>query len=140
MTEPGDVSSPLDTTGDGPVTLPDRTEPGGQGSPDTNQGKAEPLPMAEPSSMTVGSGDAQRPSHPAALARTAAAPVFLSEPDDVPAGEWVETDVAAGAARMQARDGGEVGDSHEVPETSSAAAPGSSESSGGVDGIRTGLS
>ncbi len=70
------VSEP---TGDGPVTLEQRTEPGGQGSPDTNQGKAEPLsptpdhpePLAVPqlSDLNVGAGDPQAASHPAAAAR-----------------------------------------------------------------------
>ena len=67
----GDVSQP---EGEGPVTLEDRTEPGGQGSPDTNQGKTEPLaptpdhpePLAAPDldSMNVGGADPQAPSHP----------------------------------------------------------------------------
>lgn len=63
--------------GDGPVTLPDRTEPGGQGSPDTNQGRTEPMsptpdhpePAAQVpdlAAMSVGSADPQSPSHPAA--------------------------------------------------------------------------
>jgi hypothetical protein len=73
----GAASQPEDTSGDGPVTLSDRTEPGGQGSPDTNQGKAEPFaaatehpePMGAPdlSSMNVGAADPQAPRHPAAL-------------------------------------------------------------------------
>ena len=58
------------------MTLSDRTEPGGQGSPDTNQGKVEPLspttehpePLGAPdlSSMNVGAADPQAPRHPAA--------------------------------------------------------------------------
>ncbi len=69
----GTVSEPQ---GDGPVTLADRTAPGGEGSPDTNQGKTEPLsptpdhpePLAAPDleSMNVGAADPQSPSHPAA--------------------------------------------------------------------------
>ncbi len=35
----GAPGQPEDLQGDGPVTLEDRTAPGGQGSPDTNQGK-----------------------------------------------------------------------------------------------------
>ena len=79
MSVPGDESRPEDTRGDGTVELSDRTEPGGQGSPDTNQGKPEPGPAAEHeadpraerpapqlSDMTVGSADPQSPSHPAA--------------------------------------------------------------------------
>ena len=73
----GAASQPEDVSGDGPVTLSDRTEPGGQGSPDTNQGRTEPLapttehpePLGAPdlSSMNVGAADPQIPSHPAAL-------------------------------------------------------------------------
>ena len=69
----GAVSQPQ---GEGPVTLADRTAPGGEGSPDTNQGKTEPLsptpdhpePLAAPDldSMSVGGADPQAPSHPAA--------------------------------------------------------------------------
>jgi hypothetical protein len=69
----GEVSQP---EGDGPVTLSDRTEPGGEGSPDTNQGKTEPMsptpdhpePLAAPSleDMSAGAAAAQLPSHPAA--------------------------------------------------------------------------
>ena len=75
--QPGAPSQPEDHRGDGPVSLEDRTEPGGQGSPDTNQGKAEPMPVtpghgdpnapvAEPpplGSMNVGAADAQSPRH-----------------------------------------------------------------------------
>jgi hypothetical protein len=73
----GAASQPQDTGGDGPVTLADRTEPGGQGSPDTNQGRTEPFaaatehpePLGAPdlSSMNVGAADPQAPRHPAAL-------------------------------------------------------------------------
>lgn len=69
----GTVSQPQ---GDGPVTLSDRTAPGGEGSPDVNQGKTEPLSptpehpesLAAPDleSMNVGAADPQTPSHPAA--------------------------------------------------------------------------
>jgi hypothetical protein len=69
----GEVSQPQ---GDGPVTLSDRTAPGGEGSPDTNQGKTEPMsptpdhpePLAAPSleDMSAGAAAAQLPSHPAA--------------------------------------------------------------------------
>lgn len=90
-TEPGSVSSPLDVGGRGPVGLADRTAPGGQGSPDTNQAKAEPMPAtpgeADPAAavdppelatMNVGADDPQRPSHPVGRPR-----------DDVPADEDV---------------------------------------------------
>ena len=69
----GEVSQPQ---GDGPVTLADRTAPGGEGSPDTNQGKTEPMsptpdhpdPLAAPGleDMSIGAASAQLPSHPAA--------------------------------------------------------------------------
>ena len=75
--QPGEASQPEDTQGDGPVTLSDRTEPGGQGSPDTNQAKTEPMapttehpePLAVPDldSMNVGGADPQAPRHPDAL-------------------------------------------------------------------------
>ena len=75
--QPGEASQPEDTHGDGPVTLEDRTEPGGQGSPDTNQAKTEPMapttehpqPLAAPDldSMNVGGADPQAPRHPDAL-------------------------------------------------------------------------
>ena len=77
INEPGAPSQPEDTQGDGPVTLSDRTEPGGQGSPDTNQAKTEPMspttehpePLEAPDldSMNVGGADPQAPRHPAAL-------------------------------------------------------------------------
>jgi hypothetical protein len=72
-TDVGVVSEP---EGDGPVTLADRTKPGGQGSPDTNQAKTEPMsptpdhpePLAAPdlADMSVGAADPQAPSHPSA--------------------------------------------------------------------------
>ncbi|MCW2680150.1 MAG: hypothetical protein JWM62_1551 [Frankiales bacterium] len=75
--QPGEASQPEDTQGDGPVTLSDRTEPGGQGSPDTNQAKTEPMdptgthsePLEVPDldSMNVGGADPQAPRHPDAL-------------------------------------------------------------------------
>jgi len=74
--QPGAASQPEDLVGDGPVTIEDRTEPGGQGSPDTNQGKTEPLspttehpePMGAPDldTMSVGVTDPQAPRHPGA--------------------------------------------------------------------------
>jgi len=80
--EPGSASSPLDVGGGGPVTLQDRMTHGGQGSPDTNQGKTEPIPptpaapdpaaeLPAPSlgDMNVGGADPQSPSHPAARPR-----------------------------------------------------------------------
>lgn len=73
--QPGAASRP---EGDGPVALEDRTGPGGQGSPGSNQGKTEPMSTATddpqgfdtPSlaSMNLGANDAQAPGHPAAQA------------------------------------------------------------------------
>lgn len=82
--EPGGESTPLDTQGAGPVGLEDRTRERGtgdddKGSPATNQGKAEPMPVtpghADPTApleppplaqMNVGTDDPQTPRHPAA--------------------------------------------------------------------------
>lgn len=106
--EPGSASSQLDVGGRGPVTLEDRTAPGGQASPDTNQGKAEPMPATpgdpdptaalEPPSlaeMNVGGADPQAPGH--ALARdrdapTAAAPVERVEPGVAPVDDRLAID------------------------------------------------
>lgn len=70
-----DANTPADETGDGPVTIEDRVEPGGEGSPGANQAKTEPMPPSgthseqlvppELGDMNVGAGDPQAPSHPA---------------------------------------------------------------------------
>ena len=70
-------NTPKDESGDGPVTLEDRIEPGGEGSPGSNQAKAEPVmdqgrnadPLSPPEldSMNVGGADPQAPRHPDAL-------------------------------------------------------------------------
>jgi len=77
INEPGEASQPEDTQGDGPVTLSDRTDPGGQGSPGSNQARPEPIapatehpePLAIPDldSMNVSATDPQAPRHPDAL-------------------------------------------------------------------------
>jgi hypothetical protein len=102
-------ADPEDTRGEGSATLADRTEPGGQGSPATNQGKTEPMPstpghrdpnaLIEPpllEDMNVGAADAQRPSLPTASSAPASwaagppsatpgsAPRDLSGPGDDP--------------------------------------------------------
>jgi hypothetical protein len=98
--EPGSVSSQLDVEGRGPVTLDERTRPGGQASPDTNQGKTEPMPatpgqpdpnaeLTPPSldEMNVGGSNPQAPSHPDARLRdapVATAPVARVEPGTAP--------------------------------------------------------
>ena len=87
--DPVDADTPQDVQGDGPATLDDRTEPGGQGSPATNQGKAEPMPSTpghrdpnaplEPpllEDMNVGAADPQRP----ALDLASSAPTTGAEP------------------------------------------------------------
>lgn len=70
-------NTPEDENGDGPVTLSDRTEPGGQGSPGSNQARPEPvmdpglerdaLTPPDLGSMNVGGADPQAPRHPDAL-------------------------------------------------------------------------
>ena len=75
-----DSNTPADDTGEGPVTIEDRVEPGGEGSPGSNQAKTEPMsptgthsePLAVPdlADMNVGFRDPQSPSHPAALGET----------------------------------------------------------------------
>lgn len=124
--QPGGASQP---EGDGPVELSDRTEPGGRGSPDTNQARTEPMSPTpdhpEPAAaltlaeMNVGSADPQSPSHPAtttpATGPAGSPPQELSGHDDAdsgtaqrapgslghsPGGEAFGVDLAAGAARM----------------------------------------
>ena len=112
----GAVSQPQ---GDGPVTLSDRTEPGGAGSPDTNQGKTEPLsptpdhpePMAAPdlADMSVGAASAQLPHHPAAAATSPPgsyaggavgdAPKGLGGPGTVPSEDRPDIDVPTSTGR-----------------------------------------
>lgn len=199
--EPGSASEPRDTTGEGTVGLEDRTEPGGQGSPDTNQGKAEPMPSTpghrDPAAeltpplladMNVGAANPQLASHPAVptppgplpgeqptglsgpgtvpsedrpapdLANStgrATGPEAPVQPEDgtshhalglqgdTPQGEAVESDVHAGAARMQGQTGdasapdhGTPGDSAGAPQSSSTAGPGTSEELTAVQGVR----
>lgn len=112
----GQVSQPQ---GDGPVTLSDRTAPGGQGSPDTNQGKAEPMsptpdhpdPLAAPelSAMSAGAAPAQLPSHPAAAALSppgsyaggdaGAEPMGLGGPGVAPSSDRPQVDVETSTGR-----------------------------------------
>ena len=170
-TDPGAPSQPADTTGGGPVTLEGRTEPGGQGSPDTNQAKAEPIAEAAPepveipelSSMNVGAGDPQAPTHEATAA---APPIAWSSPEPAtglpggvshkapglqgttPAGESVESDVVAGAQRMDpelaepldavSQDGTNEGqgDPGPSPAAGDGASPGTSEQQGVARGSR----
>lgn len=105
INEPGEVSSPQDTQGDGPVTLSDRTEPGGQGSPGSNQAKAEPLAVPDLDHMNVGGADPQAPRHPDALrSGTSATGAYAHEsPGSAPTrssgeGESATTDTSGTAA------------------------------------------
>lgn len=120
--DPGSVSSPLDVEGQGPVTLPDRTAPGGQASPDTNQGKAEPMPAtpgeADPAAalpapeldtMNVGGADPQAPSHPAARDR---------DGDGITGGSLYTGPVHPGVAPMDDRPALDPGSSTKLPEGS----------------------
>lgn len=112
----GAVSQP---EGDGPITLADRTAPGGQGSPDTNQAKTEPLsptpdhpePLAVPdlADMSAGLAPEQVPNHPAA-ARTAPAgsygggdagspPRELGGPGTVPSEDRPQIDTTTSTGR-----------------------------------------
>lgn len=158
MTQPGAASQPEDTTGDGSVTLSDRTEPGGQGSPDTNQAKAEPVPTNEhetdpgapreaPSlgSMNVGVNDPQAPSHPAAGHQPEHVPDRthpFEQPGRYPADDPAEhqvVDLAAGARAMNEESTSPTttpGDAQGVVVSSTQALFGSSEEQGGVDGVR----
>lgn len=112
----GAVSQP---EGDGPVTLSDRTEPGGAGSPDTNQGKTEPLsptpdhpePLAPPdlADMSAGGAGAQLPHHPAAAETSppgsyaggavGEAPQGLGGPGTVPSEDRPDIDVPTSTGR-----------------------------------------
>lgn len=199
-------NTPEDENGDGPVTLSDRTAPGGQGSPGSNQARPEPVPDAGPDqdaltppdlgSMNVGGADPQAPRHPDALrsgtsstgayaqADPGREPTRLSgdgtTPDaarpeidpttstgrapgpeqplqqtagtahrapgldgTTPEGESVDSDTAAGAARMgpealdstAGRSPGQ-GDDATVPSSGTSAASGTSEEHRIVSGIK----
>jgi len=96
--------------GDGPVTLEDRVD---GGSPDTNQGKVEPMsptpdhpePIATPelSDMNVGAADPQSPSLPSAAARPPAVqvvpPTGLSGPGAELEAERPQVDTATSTGR-----------------------------------------
>jgi hypothetical protein len=114
-----DVGTVSEPQGDGPVTLSDRTEPGGEGSPDTNQGKTEPMsptpdhpdPLAAPGleDMSAGAAAAQLPSHPAAAALAPPGsygggdagdqPMGLGGPGVVPSADRPEVDVETSTGR-----------------------------------------
>jgi hypothetical protein len=112
----GQVSQPQ---GDGPVTLADRTAPGGEGSPDTNQGKTEPMSPtpdhpetpAAPGldEMSAGAAAAQLPSHPAAAplspagsyggGAVGAEPMGLGGPGVTPSADRPEVDTGTSTGR-----------------------------------------
>jgi hypothetical protein len=114
----GAASQPEDLEGDGPVGLEDRVEPGGQGSPDTNQAKTEPMsptgthsePLAPPDldDMNIGGADPQAPRHPAAAgsatgsyaeAPAGAQPTGLGGPGQPPDATRPEVDLASSTGR-----------------------------------------
>lgn len=133
--EPGSASEPRDTTGDGPVGLEDRTEPGGQGSPDTNQAEAEPMPSTpghrDPGAeltppllaeMNVGAGNVQLPSH--SVVPTPQGPLPGEQPTDlggagtVPSEDRPVPDLAASTGRATGPEQpvqSEDGTSHRAP-------------------------
>lgn len=108
--DPTDSNTPQDDSGDGPVTLEDRIEPGGEGSPGSNQAKAEPMdvtgthsePLAPPSldQMNVGGNDPQAPRHPAAAGSSTSATGAYA---DAPAGEQPTGLSGPGATPEQTR-------------------------------------
>jgi hypothetical protein len=145
-------NQPQDVEGDGPVTLEDRNEPGGQGSPGSNQAKAEPtVPAtsehpapAEPETpsldeMNVGSADPQLPRHPAAAHSGLAvdgiaagmaggtAPTNMSGPGSAPADQRPVADPTVSTGRAS---GGELpvqdteGEAHRAPGLQGTTAPG----------------
>ena len=136
----GQVSQP---EGDGPVTLADRTAPGGQGSPDTNQAKTEPLsptpdhpePLAAPDldAMSIGAADPQLPSHPAAAplsppgsyagSTTSAGPMGLGGPGVRPDQDRPEIDPTTSTGRERG------------PVTPVAHGSGEAHRAGGLNGV-----
>lgn len=199
--EPGGSTTPLDTSGDGPVTLTDRSDPDTKTAPATNQAKAEPIPPTpghrDPTAertpptlqeMNVGATDPQRPrpesvpvppgplagSPPTTLGSAGSAPheqrpasvsgsstgsgagpanpASLSDGESHRAaglqgatgrGEAVETDVHAGAARMQGLhpdsstpDVEVPGDAGTSPAASTSSSYGTSEELTVVQGVR----
>jgi hypothetical protein len=99
ISEPQDATTsntPKDESGDGPVTLEDRIEPGGEGSPGSNQAaEAEPpspsgnrserLAVPDLGEMNVGGADPQAPRHPdALLSQTSSTGAYAHEPAGQP--------------------------------------------------------
>ena len=147
---PVDADSPADTRGDGPATLEDRTEPGGQGSPATNQAKSEPMPSTaghrdpnaplEPpllEDMNVGAADPQRPSLPTASsaptssAQAPASATPSSAPQDL-SGPGTEPDRLRPMPDMATASGTATG-----PENPLSDSPGTSHRAPGLQGTES---
>lgn len=93
-----DVSSPEDTRGEGTVGLPDRTAPGGQGSPDTNQSKTEPMPPTPGHADPAGTGPHTEPPGAPDLGSMSAGEANASVARPVGAGLGTSTPTAPAAA------------------------------------------
>jgi hypothetical protein len=142
-----EADTPEDTRGEGSATLADRTAPGGQGSPATNQGKAEPMPSTpghrDPSAvlepplledMNVGAADAQRPSlgaasaAPASSAAATASATPLSAPTDL-SGPGADPDRLRPVPDTATASGTDTGPENPVQDS-----PGSSHRAPGLQG------
>ena len=165
-----DAAATSQPEGQGPVTLEDRTDGGAPDTNQATTEPMSPTPdHPEPvgaptiAEMNVGAGDPQAPNHASAAPREAVAPGAppgdLSRPgppaqhaggtverapgqhDDAPDGESVETDVAAGAARMaeagSSRTGTDGhGDTASAPAAGDGPLAGSSQTQVPVEGVR----
>jgi hypothetical protein len=130
--QPGQMNTPEDSQGEGTVDLGDRVD---GGAPAANQRAREHV-LEEQPSMTVGEGDPQAPSHPAAADRG----VHVTAPEPSTSPEEQVTDVTASAAQVTPGRSGLTGpgEPQGVPVPSTDAAPGTSEDrSGVVQGART---
>lgn len=135
--QPTASNTPEDESGDGPVTIEDRTERGGEGSPGSNQARTEPMsptgthsePLAPPDlgDMNLGGADPQAPSHPAAAgtstgsyadAPAGAAPTGLGGPGQALDETRPEVDLASSTGRAPGPEvpvSGSSGTSHRAP-------------------------
>lgn len=147
---PVEADTPADTRGDGPPTLDDRTEPGGQGSPATNQATSEPMPSTpghsdpdatlEPpllEDMNVGAADPQRPSLPAASSEPAsgAAPAPSDSPGSAPrdlGGPGTTPDRLRPMPDMATSTGVDLGPANPVSDS-----PGESHRAPGMQGVES---
>lgn len=101
-TRGGDVSAPEDTRGEGTVGLADRTAPGGQGSPDTNQAKTEPMPPTPGHADPSGTGPHTEPPDVPALGSMNAGAANASAAHPVGVGLGTGTAAPAGSASWAA--------------------------------------